>query len=58
VLHYYLRADPAGPDGSVACPVSPRVAAAETRRRQLAAKRLAFALKDELEADREIGCAP
>ena len=49
VLHYYLRAEPAGRDGTVV-PVSPRAAAAETRRRQLAAKRLAFALKDELEA--------
>jgi len=63
VLHYYLRADPADKDGTV-LPAAPyrgsggprcRRAAAETRRRQLAAKRLAFALKDELEADREIG---
>jgi hypothetical protein len=54
MLHYYLRADPAGRDGAVVS-ISPRAAAAEVRRRQLAAKRLAFALKDELEAGREIG---
>lgn len=52
LLHYYLRADPPGP------PRPPRALAAETRRRQLAAKRLAFALKDELEGDRGVGCAP
>ena len=57
VLHYYLRADPTDRDGSVVT-VAPRAAAAEVRRRQLAAKRLAFALKDELEADREIGLPP
>ena len=51
VLHYYLRAEPA--DTRVT-----RRAAAETRRRQLAAKRLAFALKDEFEGDREIGLPP
>ncbi len=57
VLHYYLRADPTGRDGTVA-PAAPRAAAAETRRRQLAAKRLAFALKAEVEGDREIGLRP
>ncbi|HEY0636046.1 MAG TPA: polyketide cyclase / dehydrase and lipid transport [Pseudonocardiaceae bacterium] len=51
LLHYYLRADGA-------TPLTPRAAAAETRRRQLAARRLAFALKAELEADREIGVGP
>lgn len=54
VLHYYLRADLAGPDGTAVSRPA-RVTAAETRRRQLAAKRLAFALKDEVEGDREIG---
>lgn len=58
MLHYYLRADLAGPDGVAPRQVPPRVAAAESRRRQLGAKRLAFALKDELEAAREVGCAP
>lgn len=67
VLHYYLRADPAGGDGPGAegsgregpgRRVSPRAAAAEVRRRQLAAKRIAFALKDELEAQRPIGLPP
>lgn len=48
LLHYYLRADRCGAD-------SPRATAAEGRRRQLAAKTLAFALKAELEGDREIG---
>ena len=57
VLHFYLRADPADPDGTVAT-VPSRAAAAETRRRQLAARRLAFALKDEVEGGREIGLPP
>ena len=57
VLHYYLRADPVASDGSAAA-ATPRAAAAEVRRRQLAAKRLAFALKDELEGEREIGMPP
>lgn len=57
ILHYYLRADLAGRGGSPRS-VSPRVAAAEVRRRHLAAKRVAFALKDELEGDREIGVPP
>jgi hypothetical protein len=57
LLHYYLRADPAGTDGA-AHQASPRAAAAEVRRRQLDAKRLAFTLKDELEADRPIGLPP
>jgi hypothetical protein len=57
LLHYYLRADPVGRDGS-AQPLPPRAAAAEVRRRQLAAKRLAFALKEEVEGDREIGMPP
>jgi len=57
VLHYFLRADPAGRDGSVVS-ASRRAAAGEVRRRQLAARRLAFALKEELEGEREIGgCA-
>jgi hypothetical protein len=54
VLHYYLRADPVGRDGSVVA-LPPRAAAAETRRRHLATKQVMFALKDELEGDREIG---
>ena len=57
LLHHYLRADPTGRDGSVVT-VSARAAAAEVRRRQLAAKRLAFTLKAQLEADREIGLPP
>jgi hypothetical protein len=57
VLHYYLRADPVGPDGGPA-PAAPRRAAAETRRRQLAAKAIAFDLKDRLEAGRAPGEPP
>jgi hypothetical protein len=57
VLHYYLRAEPAGRDGTVR-QVSRGAATAEVHRRQLAAKRLAFELKDSLEADRELGTAP
>jgi hypothetical protein len=57
VLHYFLRADPAGPDGAPR-PTSRRRGAAEARRRQRAAKALAFACKDRLEAGRAAGEAP
>lgn len=57
LLHYFLRADPAGPDGLPA-PAAPRAAAAEVRRRQRAAKEIAFALKDRLEAGRAPGEPP
>jgi hypothetical protein len=50
ILHYYLRADPAGaPYRSV------HRAAAEVRRRQRATKRVFWALKDELEGGRRPG---
>ena len=52
VLHYYLRADPTG------ARITRRAAVAEAARRQLAAKQLAFALKDEFEGDRELGMPP
>jgi hypothetical protein len=57
VLHYYLRADPPGPDGFPR-PAPPRRAAAEARRRQRAAKAIAFACKQRLEAGREPGEPP
>ncbi len=57
LLHYFLRADPAGPDGTPR-PAAPRWAAAESRRRQRAAKAIAFACKDRLEAGRAAGEAP
>ncbi|MHA6795359.1 polyketide cyclase / dehydrase and lipid transport [Pseudonocardia bannensis] len=57
VLHYFLRADPVGPDGRPA-PPSARRAAAESRRRQRAAKTIGFALKERLEGGREPGAPP
>lgn len=57
VLHYFLRADPSGPDGRPV-PAPPRRGAAEARRRQRAAKALAFACKDRLEAGRAPGEPP
>jgi len=57
VLHYFLRADPAGP-GGVGQPASPRRGAAQTRRRHRAAKAIAFACKDRLEAGRAPGEPP
>ncbi|MDQ2707800.1 MAG: polyketide cyclase / dehydrase and lipid transport [Actinomycetota bacterium] len=57
VLHYYLRADPAGPDGKPA-PLSPRRAGAEVSRRQQAAKAIALGLKDLLEDGRPPGEPP
>ncbi len=53
ILHYYLRADPAGaPYRSV------HRAVAEVRRRQRAIKRIFWALKDELEGGRRPGEPP
>ncbi len=57
LLHYYLRADPAGPDDAPR-PAPPRAAAAEVGRRQRAAKAIAFACKQRLEAGREPGEPP
>jgi hypothetical protein len=57
VLHYFLRADPAGPDGAPA-PAHRRRGMAEARRRQRAAKAIAFAFKERLEAGRAPGEAP
>jgi hypothetical protein len=53
LLHYFLRADPA--DG---VPVRPRELVKEAARRQRAAKRIAFELKEILEDGREPGCPP
>ncbi len=57
VLHYFLRADPAGPDGAPA-PAPWRRGRAEASRRQRAAKAIAFACKDRLEAGRAPGEPP
>lgn len=57
VVHYFLRADPAGPDGAPR-PAPPRRGAAEATRRQRAAKAIAFACKDRLEAGRAPGEPP
>jgi len=57
LLHYYLRADPQGPDGKPR-PAPPRRAAAEVGRRQRAAKSIGFACKVRLEAGREPGEPP
>jgi hypothetical protein len=57
VLHYFLRADPAGPGGTAA-PAPWRRGMAEARRRQRAAKTIAFAWKERLEAGRAPGEPP
>ena len=57
VLHYFLRADPTGPDGGPA-PAPWRRGMAEAGRRQRAAKAIAFACKDRLEAGRAPGEPP
>lgn len=57
VLHYFLRADPAGAGGEPA-PAPPRRGAAQARRRQRAAKAIALACKDRLEAGRAPGEPP
>ena len=50
ILHYYLRCEP--PAGR---PLRPRAAQREVRRRAMHAKRVFWALKDELEAGRAAG---
>lgn len=57
VLHYFLRADPAGP-GGVPAPAPPRKGLAEARRRQRAAKAIALSSKSRLEAGRAPGEPP
>lgn len=57
VLHYFLRADPAGPGGD-AGPGSARDGEGEAARRQLAAKRIALVLKRHLERGRAPGEPP
>lgn len=57
VLHYFLRADLPGPGGAPK-PATPRRGAAESRRRQRAAKAIALALKDRLEGGRPPGEPP
>ena len=57
VLHYFLRADAVDALGK-SVPLPARRAAAETRRRQLAAKQLALVLKRHLEAGRAPGVPP
>lgn len=57
LLHYYLRADPAGPDGRPV-PLPWRKAVSEAARRQRAAKAVAFGLKDMLEDGRPPGEPP
>ena len=52
VLHWFLRVDPVG------APLSRRAATREGVRRQRAAKAVAFALKDRLEAGRPPGVPP
>ena len=50
VLHYFLRAEPVRSGR--------RSPAAETQHRRLAARALAFELKDQLESGRAPGCPP
>ena len=50
ILHYYLRCEP--PAGR---PLRPQAAQREVRRRAMHAKRVFWALKDELEAGRAAG---
>jgi hypothetical protein len=50
IVHHYVRCDP--PGGRT---LSPAAAARERRRRQRHAKRIFWALKDELEGDRPPG---
>lgn len=55
VLHYFLHAEPSG-----VSPEQPqkRNLAAMTHQRRVAGKRMAFEVKNRLEADRPVGVAP
>jgi hypothetical protein len=57
VLHYFLRIEPTHPTGPTG-PAGRRAATREGVRRHRAAKAIAFALKDRLEAGRPPGVAP
>lgn len=57
VLHYFLRADPSGPDGTPR-PLPRWRARAEIARRHRAAKLLALTLKRRMEAGRRPGTDP
>jgi hypothetical protein len=57
VVHYFLRADAPGPDGTPQ-PLPPRRARAETARRHRGAKRFALTLKRHLEGGRAPGEPP
>ncbi|MFM9033928.1 MAG: polyketide cyclase / dehydrase and lipid transport [Mycobacterium sp.] len=52
ILHYFLHAEPTG------APTAQRETAAMTHRRRVAGKRMAFEVKNDLEAGRPVGVAP
>ncbi len=55
VLHYFLHAEPAG---ATAADLAGMDTAAMTHRRRVAGKRMAFEVKNRLEASRPVGVAP
>jgi hypothetical protein len=55
VLHYFLHAEPTG---AAATEQDPRKLAAMTHRRRVAGKRMAFEVKNSVEATRAVGVAP
>lgn len=55
VLHYFLHAEPTGASGEQLAGMN---LAAMTHRRRVAGKRMAFEVKDRLEAARPVGVAP
>lgn len=55
VLHFFMHAEPAG---AAAWQVAKMKLAALTHRRRVAGKRVAFGIKNELEATRPLGVAP
>ncbi len=55
VLHYFLHAEPTGATGAQLAGMN---LAAMTHRRRVAGKRMAFEVKNRLEASRPVGVAP
>ena len=55
ILHYFLHAEPTGATGAQLAKMN---LAAMTHRRRVAGKRMAFEVKNRLEASRPVGVAP
>lgn len=58
LLHYFMHAEPSGPSAATAGELAKMDLAGMTHRRRVAGKRMAFEVKNVLEAGRPVGVAP